>query len=171
MIMDFACQGFGLDTNIPSFSVPESCSFKWKTPKAEGEIIQIFCVYAREKERERETGNCHESFKTWTQSYTVSLLSNFLLSQSLNVYRIKGRGNRFPSHYREWQVPGGACRSRNIAVVLLKTGITTSYFKIDWRKKQYNGYVCAPPCMYAIICVRWVLISHCINNKFILMSI
>lgn len=53
MIMDFACQGFGLDTSIPSFSVPESCSFKRKTPKAEGEIIQICGVYARETEREK----------------------------------------------------------------------------------------------------------------------
>ena len=53
MIMDFACQKFGLDTRMPSFSVPESWGFKWKTPKAEGEIIQICCVYAREKEREK----------------------------------------------------------------------------------------------------------------------
>lgn len=87
MIMDFACQKFGLDTRMPSFSVPESWGFKWKTPKAEEEIIQICCVYAREKEREkRETGNCHESFKTWTQSYTVSLLPSFLYHKVIKVY-------------------------------------------------------------------------------------
>ena len=51
------------------------------------EKLSKYVVFMPERKREkRETGNCHESFKTWTRSYTVSLLPNFLYHKVLNVY-------------------------------------------------------------------------------------
>lgn len=54
MIMDFACQGDGLiQVYLLSLCSRVPAAFLSERLSAEGEIIQIFCVYAREKEREK----------------------------------------------------------------------------------------------------------------------
>lgn len=174
MIIDSSCQEFELD--MSSFSAPEDWGLNWKTQRQGVNLSKGACICVREKERDREIETERQrqrdnsrqlpcKYKTWTQSY-ISFLPHSYIAKSQRTAQDQERRKYIPLHDWECQVPGKTCRSKNIAVVFLGKQNYHILLQNQSKEDNYNGNVCARPCMCDDVC-EWLceMISHYINNS------
>lgn len=129
------------------------------------------CVWERtEAERERKKNRQRENarqlpcnLKTWTQTYTTSLLPHSLYHKVTKAFT---GSLEEEIYFTSWQ--GLPCSWRSMWVQEYCCEFLHP-FQNRSKEENYNGYVSTPPCICVMMC-EWVYeLSHYCNNYFILM--